>query len=338
MRAYQLPKGGAGIDALVKVERSDPKPAYRQVMVNVKACSLNFRDLGIVRGTYRMPVRENLIPLSDGAGEVIEVGPGVTRVRVGDRVAGCFFQRWAGGDPPADVHTSALGGGIDGMLAEYAVLEEDGIVKIPAHLSLEEGATLPCAGVTVWNAMTEHAKLIAGQTVLLQGTGGVSIFGLQFARMMGIQVIITSSSDDKLARAKALGANHGINYKTTPDWEKAALGLTGGRGVDHVVEVGGAATLARSFGAIRVGGKITMIGGLSGPATEINPGLIFARRANVQGISVGSMQMFETMGRAIAVSGIKPIIDKVFPFDEAQAAYRHMASGAHFGKIVIHVA
>ncbi len=338
MRAYQLPKGGAGIDALVKVERPDPKPAYRQVMVKVKACSLNFRDLGIVRGTYRMPVRENLIPLSDGAGEVIEVGPGVTRVKVGDHVAGCFFQRWLGGEPPADVHASALGGGIDGMLAEHAVLEEDGVVKIPAHLSLEEGATLPCAGVTVWNAMTEHAKLIAGQTVLLQGTGGVSIFGLQLARMMGIQVIITSSSDDKLARAKALGANHGINYKTTPDWEKAALGLTGGRGVDHVVEVGGAATLARSFGAIRVGGKITMIGGLSGPATEINPGLIFARRANVQGISVGSMQMFEAMSRAIAASGIKPVIDKVFPFDEAQAAYRHMASGAHFGKIVIRVA
>jgi NADPH:quinone reductase-like Zn-dependent oxidoreductase len=338
MRAYQLPKGGAGIDALVKVERPDPKPAYRQVIVKVKACSLNFRDLGIVRGTYRMLVRENLIPLSDGAGEVIEVDPGVTRVKVGDRVAGCFFQRWAGGEAPSDVHTSALGGGIDGMLAEYAVLEEDGVVKIPAHLSLEEGATLPCAGVTVWNAMTEHAKLIAGQTVLLQGTGGVSIFGLQLARMMGIQVIITSSSDDKLARAKALGANHGINYKTTPDWDKAALGFTGGRGVDHVVEVGGAATLARSFGAIRVGGKITMIGGLSGPATEINPGLIFARRANVQGISVGSMQMFEAMSRAIAASGIKPVIDKIFPFDEAQAAYQHMASGAHFGKIVIHVA
>jgi len=338
MRAYQLPKGGAGIDALVKVERSDPKPAYRQVVVKVKACSLNFRDLGIVRGTYRMPVRENLIPLSDGAGEVIEVGPGVTRVKVGDRVAGCFFQRWVGGEAPADVHTSALGGGIDGMLAECAVLEEDGVVKIPAHLSLEEGATLPCAGVTVWNAMMEHAKLVGGQTVLLQGTGGVSIFGLQLARMMGIQVIITSSSDDKLARAKALGANHGINYKTTPDWEKAALGFTGGRGVDHLVEVGGAATLARSFGAIRVGGKITLIGGLSGPASELNPGLIFARRANVQGISVGSMQMFEAMSRAIAASGIKPVIDKVFPFDEAQAAYRHMASGAHFGKIVIRVA
>ena len=338
MRAYQLPKGGAGIDALIQVERPDPKPAYRQVVVKVKACSLNFRDLGIVRGTYRMPVRENLIPLSDGAGEVIEVGPGVTRVKVGDRVAGCFFQRWAGGEAPPDVHASALGGGIDGMLGEYAVLEDDGVVKIPAHLSLEEGATLPCAAVTVWNAMMEHAKLIAGQTVLLQGTGGVSIFGLQFARMMGIQVIITSSSDDKLARAKALGANHGINYKTTPNWEKAALELTRGRGVDHVVEVGGAATLARSFGAIRVGGKISMIGGLSGPATELNPGLIFARRANVQGISVGSMLMFEAMGRAMAASGIKPVIDKVFSFDEAQAAYRHMASGAHFGKIVIRVA
>jgi NADPH:quinone reductase-like Zn-dependent oxidoreductase len=337
MRAYQLPKGGAGIDALVKVERPDPKPSYRQVLVKVKACSLNFRDLGIVRGSYRMPVRENLIPLSDGAGEVVETGLGVTRVKVGDRVAGCFFQRWAGGEAPPDVHASALGGGIDGMLAEYAVLEEDGTVKIPEHLSLEEGATLPCAGVTVWHAMMEHAKLIAGQTVLLQGTGGVSIFGLQLARAMGIGVIITSSSDEKLARAKALGASHGINYVTTPDWEKAAQRLTGGRGVDHVVEVGGAATFARSFGAIRVGGKISMIGGLSGPATELNPGLIFARRANVQGISVGSMQMFEAMNRAIAANSIKPVLDKVFPFDEAQAAYRYMAAGAHLGKIVIRV-
>jgi NADPH:quinone reductase-like Zn-dependent oxidoreductase len=337
MRAYQLPKGGAGIEALVKVERPDPKPAYRQVLVKVKACSLNFRDLGIVRGSYRMPVRENLIPLSDGAGEVIETGPGVTRVKVGDRVAGCFFQRWAGGEAPPDVHATALGGGIDGMLAEYAVLEEDGTVKIPEHLSLEEGATLPCAGVTVWHAMMEHAKLIAGQTVLLQGTGGVSIFGLQLARAMGIDAIITSSSDEKLARAKALGASHGINYVTTPDWEKAAQRLTGGRGVDHVVEVGGAATFTRSFGAIRVGGKISMIGGLSGPASELNPGLIFARRANVQGISVGSMQMFEAMNRAIAANGIKPVLDKVFPFDEVQAAYRHMASGAHLGKIVIRV-
>jgi NADPH:quinone reductase-like Zn-dependent oxidoreductase len=338
MRAYQLPKGGAGIDALVKVERPDPKPAHRQVLVKVAACSLNFRDLGIVRGTYRMPVRDKIIPLSDGAGEVIEVGAGVTRVKVGDKVAGCFFQRWPGGEPPPDVQANALGGGIDGMLAEYAVLEEEGVVKIPAHLTVEEGATLPCAGVTAWHALVEHGKVTAGQTVLLQGTGGVSIFALQLAHAMGVQVVITSSSDDKLARAKKLGANHGINYKSTPDWEKAAMDFTGGRGVDQVIEVGGAGTLTRSFGAIRVGGKISMIGGLSGPATELNPVLIQARRANVQGISVGSTQMFEAMNRAIAANGIKPVIDKVFGFDAVQAAYKHMASRAHVGKIVIRVA
>jgi NADPH:quinone reductase-like Zn-dependent oxidoreductase len=335
MRAYQLPKGGAGVDALVEVERAQPKPAHRQVLVKVATCSLNFRDFAIARGTYRRGVRDNLIPLSDGAGEVAEVGAAVTRVKVGDRVAGNFFQRWPGGEPSAETHKSALGGGIDGMLAEYVVLEEDGVVKIPAHLSLEEGATLPCAAVTVWHAMMEHAKLKAGDTVLLQGTGGVSIFGLQFAKAMGIRAVIISSSDAKLKRAQSFGAAFGINYKTTPDWDKAAVEFTGGVGVDHVVEVGGAATLTRSFGALRSGGKITLIGGLSGGATELNPGLIFSRRANVQGISVGSTQMFEAMNRAVEANAIKPVIDKVFPFAEAKAAYHHMASGAHFGKIVI---
>jgi len=338
MRAYQLPRGGAGIEALVVVDRPVPKPLYRQVLVKVAACSLNYRDLLIVRGGYRAPARDNLIPLSDGAGEIVEVGAGAMRVKPGDKVAGCFFQRWVGGEPGPQMHASALGGSIDGMLAEYVVLEEEGVVKIPEHLSLEEGATLPCAGVTAWYAIVHHAELIAGQTVLLQGTGGVSIFGLQLAHAMGITAIITSSSDEKLKRAKALGATHGINYKTTPDWEKAALEMTGGRGLDHVVEVGGAATLSRSFHAIRVGGKITMIGGLSGGATELNPGLIFGRRANVQGISVGSTQMFMAMNRAIEVSAIKPVIDKVFAFAEAHAAYHHMASGAHFGKIVIRLA
>jgi NADPH:quinone reductase-like Zn-dependent oxidoreductase len=337
MRAYQLAKAGTGIEALNKVERPDPKPGHRQVLVKVAACSLNFRDLGIVRGTYRMPSKENVIPLSDGAGEVIEVGSGVTRVKAGDKVAGNFFARWPGGEPPPDVQSTALGGASDGMLAEYVVLEEEGTVKIPPHLSLEEGATLPCAAVTVWHAMMEHAKLIAGQSVLLQGTGGVSVFGLQLGHAMGLQTIITSSSDAKLAKAKALGATHTINYKTTPDWDKAATQFTGGRGVDQVVEVGGAGTFAKSFGAIRVGGKISMIGNLSGPATELNPGLIMGRRANIQGISVGSTQMFEAMNRAISANGIRPVIDKVFGFDEAKAAYQHMASGAHFGKIVIRV-
>jgi NADPH:quinone reductase-like Zn-dependent oxidoreductase len=334
MRAYQLSQG-TGIDALIKVDPPMPKPGRRQVLVKVVACSLNFRDLAIALGTYRMPTRQNVIPLSDGAGEVVEVGADVTRIRVGDRVAGCFFQRWIGGPPSADTHTSALGGSIDGMLREYAVLEEDGVVNLPTHLSFEEGATLPCAAVTAWHALAEHAHIVAGQTVLVQGTGGVSIFGLQFARLMGAEVIVTSSSDEKLARARELGATHLVNYKSNPEWEKKVVDLTSG-GVDHVVEVGGPGTLAQSLRAIRVGGKITLIGVLSG-AAEINPMLIFARRANVQGISVGSKQMFEAMNRAIAVSVLKPIIDKVFPFDEAPAAYRHLQSAQHFGKVVVRI-
>ncbi len=334
MRAYQLPQG-TGIDALVEVALPMPKPGPRQVLVKVAACSLNYRDLAIALGTYRMPTKPNLIPLSDGAGEVVEVGAGVTRVKVGDRVAGCFFQRWIGGPMAADTHASALGGSIDGMLADYAVLEEDGVVALPAHLSFEQGATLPCAAVTAWHALAEHGHIVAGQTVLVQGTGGVSIFALQFARLMGAQVIVTSSSEGKLARAKALGAAHGVNYKTVPEWDKAVVEWSGG-GVDHVVDVGGPATLAQSLRAIRIGGKITLIGVLSG-AAEINPMLIFARRANLQGISVGSAQMFAAMNRAIAASGLTPIIDNVFSFDAAKAAFRHLQSAQHFGKVVIRV-
>jgi NADPH:quinone reductase-like Zn-dependent oxidoreductase len=286
-----------------------------------------------VLGTYRMAVKADLVPLSDGAGEVVEVGEGVTRVKPGDRVAGCFFQRWLAGPMLADTHASALGGGIDGMLAEYAVLEETGVVKLPGHLTLEEGATLPCAAVTAWHALAEHARIVAGQSVLVQGTGGVSIFALQLAALMGAQVLVTSSSDAKLARARELGAAHGINYKSVPEWDKAAVEWSGG-GVDHVVEVGGPGTLAQSLRAIRIGGRITLIGVLSG-AAEINPMLIFSRRANLQGISVGSTQMFEAMNRAIAASGMKPVIDTVFGFDETPAAFRHLQSARHFGKVVI---
>jgi NADPH:quinone reductase-like Zn-dependent oxidoreductase len=339
MRAYQLPKPGAGIDTLAVVDRPTPKPLYRQVLVKIAACSLNYRDLGIVRGSYRMPARDNLIPLSDGAGEVVELGPGVMRVKVGDKVAGSFFQRWPAGEMNAEATAvSALGGAIDGMLAEYAVLEEEGVVKIPLHLSVEEGATLPCAAVTAWSAIMHHAKLVAGNTVLLEGTGGVSVSGLQLAHAMGITPVITSSSDEKLKRAKALGAACCINYKTTPEWDKAAREFTGGHGVDHVLEVGGKDTLTRAFGAIRIGGKISIIGSVSGGATELNPALIFSKRANVQGIYVGSTEMFEAMNALISVHKIRPVVDRVFGFDEVKAAFNHMAAGAHFGKIVVRVA
>jgi NADPH:quinone reductase-like Zn-dependent oxidoreductase len=332
MRAYQVKS--PGIDGLTQVELPQPKPGRRQVLVKVAACSLNYRDLAVASGTYRMPMKPNVIPLSDGAGEIVEIGAEVTRFKVGDKVAGNFSQRWEGGNPPADSGAYAMGGGVDGMLAEYVALEESGTVKLPAHFSLEEGATLPCAGLTAWHAVVEHGNTKAGQTVLVQGTGGVSIFALQFARLFGAEVIATSSSDEKLARAKKMGAAHGINYKTTPEWDKAAVQLSGG-GVDQVVEVGGAGTFTRSLGAIKAGGKISLIGVLTGPAGETSPMLILGKRANIQGISVGSTQMFEAMNRAISVNGMKPVIDKVFPFADTKAAFNHLKSATHFGKVVI---
>jgi NADPH:quinone reductase-like Zn-dependent oxidoreductase len=332
MRAYQVQS--PGIDGLALVELPQPKPGRRQVLVKVAACSLNYRDLAVVSGTYRMPMKPNVVPLSDGAGEIVEIGAEITRFKVGDKVAGNFSQRWEGGAPPADSGAYAMGGGIDGMLAEYVLLEESGTVKLPAHFSLAEGATLPCAGLTAWHAVVEHGNTKAGQTVLVQGTGGVSIFALQFARMFGAEVVATSSSDEKLAKAKKLGAAHGINYKSTPEWDKAAVEITRG-GVDQVVEVGGAGTFTRSLGAIKSGGKISLIGVLTGPAGETSPMLILGKRANIQGISVGSTQMFEAMNRAISVNGMKPAIDKVFPFADAKAAFNYLKSAAHFGKVVI---
>ena len=334
MKCYVIPSP-SGIDSLTLVERPDPTPGPRQILVRVRASSLNYRDLLTIEAkSARAAPKPDLIPLSDGAGEVVAVGPGVTRFKTGDRVAGCFMQRWFGGPIRESAMGSAMGGAIDGMLTELAVLEEEGAVLLPAHLSFEEGAALPCAAVTAWNALVVIGELKAGETVLVQGSGGVSIFALQFANLFGARVIATSSSAAKAQRLKQMGAEAVIDYKATPDWDVEALKLTGNRGVDITVEVGGAGTLPRSFLATRVGGRIAVIGLLTGAAT-VDPMPILRRNLRVQGLYVGSTEMFEAMNRAIEAGGLKPVIDRVFPFAEAKDAYRHLKSQQHFGKIVI---
>jgi NADPH:quinone reductase-like Zn-dependent oxidoreductase len=333
MKLYRLHQ--PGIDALALTEEDAPRPGPGQALVRVHATSLNFRDLMTVSGRYaRGAPQPGLVPLSDGAGEVIEVGPGVTRVAPGDRVAGIFMQRWIAGRITPEASASALGGAIHGIMAEYVALDAEGLVHIPPHLTYEEAATLPCAAVTAWHALAEHARTRAGETVLVQGTGGVSIFALQFARLFGARVIATSSSDDKLTRALALGASDGINYRTAPEWQDAAVALTGGAGVDEIVEVGGAGTFARSLAAVRLGGSISLIGVLTG-AAEVNPTGIMRKSLSVRGIYVGSREMFEDMNRAIAAHRLRPVIDRVFPFADAKAAFRHMEGASHFGKIVL---
>ncbi|BFL64693.1 Alcohol dehydrogenase [Roseomonas mucosa] len=336
MRAYHLPKAGA-IEDLTLTALETPRPARRQVLVRMRAASLNYRDLLVATGRYgKAEVRPGLVPLSDGAGEVAAVGPDVTRVKEGDRVAGIFMQGWIAGPPDESYRATALGGSIDGVLAEYVLFEEEGLVHLPEHLSFEEGACLPCAGVTAWNALTALRPVGPEQTVLLLGTGGVSIFALQLAHAAGARVIVTSSSDEKLARAKELGAAEGVNYRTHPDWEKEVWALTGKRGVDHVVEVGGAGTLPKSIAASRVGGAVHLIGVLTGG--QIDPLPVMQKAIDLRGVFVGSREMFEAMNRAVAFHRIQPVIDRVFPFEEAQAAYRHLESQAHLGKVVIRFA
>ncbi|MBD2309659.1 NAD(P)-dependent alcohol dehydrogenase [Chroococcidiopsis sp. FACHB-1243] len=335
MKAYEIQNDKPGLDALTLVERPQPQPRNRQVLIKMKAVSLNYRDLLVAKGAYGAKSFKPIVPLSDGAGEVVAVGEGVTRVRVGDRVAGIFMQTFISGELTAEKANSALGGAIDGVLAEYVVFDEQGVVKIPAHLSYEEAATLPCAAVTAWNAMIVEGQLKAGDTVLLQGTGGVSLFGLQFAKMMGARVILTSSSDDKLDRAIQLGADVGINYKTTSDWDEKVEKLTDGRGVDLVVEVGGSGTLSKSLRAVRYGGKVAMIGVLTGFTGDVSTSSILFKHIRVQGIYVGSRDLFEDMNRSIDLHQMKPIIDRVFPFHEARAALAYLESGAHFGKVCI---
>ncbi|HSS64274.1 MAG TPA: NAD(P)-dependent alcohol dehydrogenase [Gammaproteobacteria bacterium] len=332
MKAYEINSDG-GIDALARVERAEPRPGPAQVVVRVRASSVNYRDLS----TIEDPVSRNLpyprVPNSDGVGEVVEVGEGVTRFRPGERVAATFFQRWADGQITQDAMASALGGALDGMLAERVLLHQDGLVSVPDHLTDLEAATLPCAAVTAWNSLVEQGNVRAGDTVLLLGTGGVSIFALQFAILLGARAIITSSSNAKLAHAKSLGAWETVNYRDTPDWEQAVLDLTGGRGVDHTVEVGGAGTLQRSIAATRVAGSIGLIGVLT--RGELNPTLVMRKSLKLQGIYVGSRRMFEDMNRAIALHRLKPVIHRAYAFEQAREAYRAMRRAQHFGKLVI---
>lgn len=334
MRAYEI-RQATGIEGVVLNEqRPMPQAGHGEIKIRVLAASLNYRDLLVAKGLYRGSLKERVIPLSDGAGEVVDVGPGVSRFKSGDRVMGAFFQGWTAGGITAASTANALGGARDGMLAEYVVLPETGVIHTPAYLTDAQAATLPCAALTAWNAIAEVAKVRAGETVLVLGTGGVSLFALQFAKMHGARVILTSSSDAKLDRAKALGADSLINYREMPDWDKTVAALTEGCGVDLVVEVGGPGTLERSIRSTRVGGAIAMIGVVTGSG-QIDPRPLISRAIRLQGVYVGSVEMFRAMNAAIASHELAPVIDRTFPFERAHDAFAYLAKGEHFGKVVI---
>jgi NADPH:quinone reductase-like Zn-dependent oxidoreductase len=335
IRQWQFaPSGDAMTLALREV--AAPTPAAGEVAVRVRAVSLNRRDLMMVAGRYGPGgTAANTVPLSDGAGEVIAVGSAVTRFKVGDRVAGIFFEDWLDGAPTAASLATARGGNAGGMLSEVVVTDDEGLVSIPAHLTYEEAATLPCAGVTAWVGLFKRGGLKAGDFVLLEGTGGVSVFGLQFAAAAGAKPIITSSSDAKLARARELGAFGTVNYRTTPEWQRTVRELTGGAGVDQVLEVGGQDTLPRALEALAYGGHIAIIGGLSGFASDVPVGALMGLNATASGIYVGSRADFEALNAFLTDHKIKPIVDKVFELEDAPAAFAAMDSGDFFGKVVI---
>lgn len=334
MKAYELET--FGIENLQVVESAMPEPGGDEVLVQMCAASLNYRDLMVVRGEYNPRMRLPAVPLSDGAGEIVAVGDNVTSWKVGDRVMPSVAQKWLDGKPDSSAARSTLGGDArsNGVLREFAAFDACSVVAIPEYLSFAEAATLPCAGLTAWNALVESGNLRAGETVLILGTGGVSIFAVQIAKHFGARVIATSSSDAKIEKLKALGADETINYRSTPDWDRAVLDLTDGVGVDHVIEVGGAGTIEKSLASVRVGGTVSMIGALSGGAT-VNTVPIFMRAIRLQGIFIGSKAMFERMLQEFDRARIQPAIDRIFSFDEAPNALRYMETGEHFGKIVL---
>ncbi|PRC92804.1 zinc-dependent alcohol dehydrogenase family protein [Solimicrobium silvestre] len=336
MQAYQI-KAGQQIAGLEVVQRTLSAPTGHEVQVRIHAVSLNYRDLMIVNGSYRVTSENPVIPCSDGAGEVIAVGAQVTRFKVGDRVAASFFPEWINGNPTTQNTAGALGAAVNGMLAEEVILSEDALVAIPKHLTYVEAATIPCAGVTAWNSLFVEGGLRAGDSVLLLGTGGVSIWALQLAKAAGLRTIITSSSDEKLERARSLGASATINYKTTPEWQDEVLRLTDGKGVDLVLEVGGQGTLPRSITSARMGGKVAIIGGVSGFGGEVNPAALIGSVKRLAGIFVGSRSMFEDLNKFLSVVEIHPVVDRIFPFLQAREAFTHLEKAAHFGKVVIEV-
>lgn len=338
MRAWQF-KHGNKIDGLELIRRPSRDPGPGEVRVAVRAVSLNYRDLMAVNGLYPVAVAHPVIAASDSAGDVMAVGAGVTAFRPGDRVANTFFHDFVDGPQTISKSRDSFGGGIDGVLAEELVLPERCFAKLHDGMDFVEGSTLTCAGVTAWNAMFAIANLKPGARVLLLGTGGVSIWGLQIAKAAGIEAIITSSSDEKLARTRALGATHTINYRSTPDWQDEVMRVTGGAGVDLVLEVGGEGTLSRSVASARFGGVVALIGGVSGFGTDpgFSPMSLIIGAKRMEGVYVGSHQMLVDLARFVGLTGIRPVVDKVFSFDEAPGAYRYLASGRHFGKVAIRV-
>lgn len=352
MKSYQVSYGG-GLESLQLIEQAIPEPGPGQVLVKVHANSFNFRELNVLRGNYPLPVKPTLIPISDGAGEVVAIGPGVVRTKTGDRVAANIFPRWIDG-PFAWEYADQIGGSLDGTLTEYALLSEEAVVIIPDHLSYIEAAALPCAGVTAWNAVTEGLPIKSGDTILTLGSGGVSLFALQFAKLSGVRVIATTSDEEKAERLRELGADEVINYRQTPDWHIAVRKLTGGRGVDKVIEIGSGA-FENSIRSTAIGGQISLIGRsvvlpsldpaasdnpiskpqVAPPQSLIDLNVLFTSVASIRSVAVGSRARFIDMNRAISAHRMKPVIDRIFPFADAHAAYQYYQAGKYFGKVII---
>ncbi len=337
MRAYEVSEADPNYEGVVQVERERPSPDADEALVRIRACSLNYRDLAIANSELAYPGADlPVVPLSDGAGDVVSVGEGVTGLSEGDRVATPFAPNWLDGEGTSAKLAHSTGGNIDGALAEYVAFPAESLTRLPEHFSYEEGGTLTCAGLTAWRALVEDGDLRAGETVLALGTGGVSTFALQFATMHGARTVVTSSSDEKLERARELGADETLNYESTPDWGEVVQERTGG--VDHVVEVGGAGTLERSLQAAAVNGHVHLIGVLTGPGNRIDPSLILGKSLDVEGVmGVGSRAMFGRMVDAIEATEMTPVIDRVFDFDEARDAYRYLEDGSHYGKVVLRI-